>query len=267
MRLRVPCGVLLVFVGACSALTDLSSLRAGTDASADVSSTDASGDAGGDASSDAGGDGSSALGCGAADAGLVAYWPMEEGLGTAVADCSGNGLNATLIGGGTWVTGRTPQTKAIQFDATGNTYVLAPPSALADGATTITLAAWVKLGSGVDSYIIDKGQPPTMSWSLEMETDTSLSFYVSPDGDAAVQANHANSNVSVWFHIAAVYEPGVAQTIYVNGVSFVSAAPPAAMHQTNVQMKIGTNTFGAIDEVRVYSRALGASEIAALAAE
>jgi hypothetical protein len=192
---------------------------------------------------------------------------MEEGQGSAVADCSGHGLNATIVGNATWVAGRRPQSKALQFDTTPNTYVLAPPSAVADTATTFTLAAWVNLGAGVNSYIIHKGQPPTMTWSLEMESDTSLSFYISQDGMNATDANHANGPITTWFHIAAVYQPGGAQILYIGGVQAASIAAPATIHQTAEQMMIGWRTSGMIDEVRIYSRALAATEISALASE
>lgn len=91
----------------------------------------------------------------------------------------------------------------------------------------------------MNSYIVDKGQPPTLCWSFEMEMDDS-------DGTNFIQANKPGGPTSRWSHIAAVYQPGVAQTIYVDGVSFVSAAPPATMNQTSAQMDIGMHTSGEI---------------------
>ena len=207
------------------------------------------------------------LGCGAVDAGLLAYWPLDEGVGTAIADCSGHGLDGTLFGSGTWVPGRKPTTKAIRFDETLATYVNVPASALADAATTITLAAWVSLGPGFNSYPIHKGQPPTMAWSLEMEDDDSASLYVSTNGTAYTLANVPGGPTATWFHFAAVYEPNKTQTLYINGVSVKSVAASPSMYQGSVSMKIGWHTRGSIDEVRVFSRALSAAEIAALASE
>ena len=78
------------------------------------------------------------------------------------------------------------------------------------------------------------------------------------DGTSFSLANKANGPPTHGPSVAAVYESGVAQTIYVDGVSFVSAAPPATMNMTNVAMNIGWHAFGAIDEVRcslaLYSR-------------
>ena len=158
-------GGALTLAGACTLTTTLSGLADGKapdgdagDAAVDVAVADAGQDR---LVADAAQDGSatSVLGCGAADAGLLAYWPMDEGLGTTVVDCSGHGLDGTLLGAGTWVAGRRPTTKAILFDATSATFVNIPASALADATTTITLAAWVNLGPGNNSYVIHKGQP------------------------------------------------------------------------------------------------------------
>ena len=38
--------------------------------------------------------------------GLVGYWPLDEGAGTATADVTGNGSDGTLTGDPTWVEGK-----------------------------------------------------------------------------------------------------------------------------------------------------------------
>ena len=100
-----------------------------------------------------------------------------------------------------------------------------------------------------------------------MEADASLSLYISTDGSNDTLANVTTSPVSTWFHVAAVYEPGNTQTLYVNGISVKSVAAPATMFQKGTPMKIGWRTKGMIDEVRVFSRALTANEIKRLASE
>jgi hypothetical protein len=271
----------LVAIGgafAFAACASLSGLTSGTDAGlADAALDGAAGETGVDdaatsdaALTDAAPDGVVAAppGCGAADAGLLAYWPIEEGQGTAIADCSGNGQNGTLIGNAIWVAGRRPTTKALSFDATNGTYVDVPSSALVDGLTAITVAAWVDLGAGVNSYVATKGGDINHgSWSLEMEGNATVSFYISSNGVVFSQANSDAGPTDTWFHIAGVFDPGKTQTLYVNGVAVNSVPPPFGMYQGTEPIKLGYNTKGAIDEVRIFSRALSAAEIAALAAE
>jgi hypothetical protein len=43
-----------------------------------------------------------------AEAGLIGYWPFDDGTGTAVTDATGNGWNGTLRNGAFWVPSDAP---------------------------------------------------------------------------------------------------------------------------------------------------------------
>ena len=68
---------------------------------------------------------------------LVAWWPMDEGSGTTVADVSGNGLDGSLVGSPAWADG------GVVFDGSDDEMVVTHDAALAITGD-MTMAGWVK---------------------------------------------------------------------------------------------------------------------------
>jgi hydrogenase maturation factor HypE len=72
--------------------------------------------------------------------------------------------------------------------------------------------------------------------------------------------------LNTWTHLAATYD-GANMRIYVNGVQVGSRAQTGNMLTSNRTLRIGGNSIwgeyfnGLIDDVRVYNRALSATEI------
>ena len=72
--------------------------------------------------------------------------------------------------------------------------------------------------------------------------------------------------VNRWKHIATTWD-GKVQRVYVDGKLTRTSKVAARAHTSSGQLRIGGATFkGAIDDVRVYNRALGVAEIKADAA-
>ena len=75
---------------------------------------------------------------------------------------------------------------------------------------------------------------------------------------------------TTWIHIAGTYD-GTTMRLYVNGVQESSLAASIAIATNNLGLGIGAQAdgvskfMGQMDDVRIYHRALSASEIAALA--
>jgi hypothetical protein len=74
--------------------------------------------------------------------------------------------------------------------------------------------------------------------------------------------------LGTWSHVAVTYD-GANQRLYVNGVQVASRAQTGSMALGNGPLRIGGNGSwateffqGLIDDVRVYNRALTATEIA-----
>jgi chitodextrinase len=206
-------------------------------------------------------------------AGLVTAYGFNEGTGTTVKDASSNGITGTLSGA-TWTTAG-KYGDALSFNGTSGYVNLGNPSALALTGS-MTLEAWVMAtGNPPDDGQIIAKSDNSFGWQLKTTPDTGVRTFgigVSPNSSSLVQRySKTVLSLNTWYHVAAVYNAG-SQTldIYVNGVlddGVLSGTVPSAQSNNSSQSAtIGRRTGGfyfkgTIDEVRVYSRALGAAEI------
>jgi hypothetical protein len=208
-------------------------------------------------------------------AGLVAWWPSEGNAN----DIAGTN-NGTLLNGATFASGKVGQ--AFSFDGT-NSYVRVADSPSLHFTNALTIEAWIYPTSlGVFHNIVSK-------WGVQYPLQTSYTTVVGPDGrislgvcasgDQSVTpvVNTVSTNSvppSQWTHFAATYD-GSALRMYLNGVCEDQVAYNQGVFPGTEDLAIGAagafaggqvlSPFaGLIDEVSVYSRALSASEIAAL---
>ena len=184
-------------------------------------------------------------------------------------DASGLGNHGT-IAGATWATnGR--YGKALYFNGV-SAWVTIPDASSLDLTTGMTLEAWVyspvtpenwrsvlvKEGSGNAPYYL-------YASSSNARGPAGGGFIGGSDqivyGGTSLQAK-------TWTHLA-VTSDGTTQRLYVNGVQVASRAQSGTMPVSTGAMRIGGNSIwgeyfkGRIDEVRVYNRALTASQIQA----
>ena len=202
-------------------------------------------------------------------AGLVAGFGFEEGAGTAVADASGLGNNGS-ISGATWSTAG-KNGKALSFDGVNDMVTVADANSL-DLTTGMTLEAWVRptaLGSAWRTVLF-KEQPGNMAYGLYAGNGSapSAGLWI---GDERTAVGTGALPLNTWSHLAATYD-GAALKLYVNGALVRTTAYAGSIVTSASPLRIGGNSVwpewfaGLIDEVRVYNRALSATEIAALAA-
>src|SRR3989338_4371857 len=208
-----------------------------------------------------------------ANLGLVGYWSMNENTGTVASDFSGNGNRGILTNGPTWVDGK--RGKALNFDGV-NDYVGIPDRDYLDlGTSNWSLALWVKteqsdgglfchdsasaVGCGGDFY------------SLEIIGGNAVAKF-----DAGGLTARATSTTTVndgkWHHLVLVRSAPKVVNIYVDGVfedSYDYSGSGGTLVNPSRTLTIGAldgaNFInGLIDEVRIYNRALSATEIQAL---
>jgi hypothetical protein len=141
--------------------------------------------------------------------------------------------------------------------------------AFADFTQPITAEAWVKIpytAAARAEGIVGFGN----SWKLGFRPDGRLAFTMFGVVDATADVY---PQVGVWTHIAAVWEPGVGITCYVDGanVAFFPETRPMRAAQ-NTFLGIGSaGTSGepinaSIDRVRVHQAALTADQLDSVAA-
>ena len=208
--------------------------------------------------------------------GLVARYPMEENGGTTLVDSTSPANDGTIYGGPNWVTGQ--DGLALNLNGTSQ-YALVPDDPCLNITGPITLAAWVKPGQQTTQDLVKKatnGSVNGYELSLAQTSSTKQAFF-RLNQVTSLDTYRVNSSTlypydgNTWVHLAGTYD-GTTMRMYYNGVLEGSKAGPASIATNALSLSIGaqndgTRTFkGAMDEVRVYNRALSDAEIAALAA-
>jgi hypothetical protein len=203
--------------------------------------------------------------------GLVAYWALDESSssGTA-ADSSGNGHTGTVNGEAVFANALIND--GIELHGTGNaTSNISVPSTASmqfGVAQSFTLSAWIEPENihGVEQAVLAKSADQGNAYGIWINANNQYVFR-GPGGDVVGSA----ATTGVWAHVAVVQD-GTAGTrkIYVNGVLQATGAAQAAdgagalwMGQQNVYSALDSFP-GVIDEVRLYNRALAATEITTL---
>jgi hypothetical protein len=213
-------------------------------------------------------------------AGLVGRWRMDEGSGAFVADDSPNGLNGTAVGSPTWVPG-TQGPWALSFTNNTSQYVNVPNAAPLNFTSAITLAAWIRPTQTATASILNKATfasvPAVFGYELDLST-TGVPFVRLFNDTQAPGGGRLNATISyptngtTWMHVAATYD-GATIKMYINGVLNVTRASTSPITTNTLPFVIGAPSDGlaarvfpgAIDDARLYNRALNDSEIAALA--
>jgi hypothetical protein len=213
------------------------------------------------------------------ETGLVGSWHFSEGTDIYAYDSSGNGNRGTLTNGAHWTAGKYGSGGG--FDGS-NDYVTAPHSSSLSISGPISIVAWIKLNSipGASSVYIILAKDGTWSgtgtnYQLDVRYNGKIEFAFR-GSDSSANEFITNSAVVTdinWHFVTVTYDGSTNPIIYVDGVtqagSFISGSIKTLGTNTN-PLYIGASTGsalffnGTIDEVKIYNRALSASEISAL---
>jgi uncharacterized protein (UPF0147 family) len=222
--------------------------------------------------------------------GLVAYYPFDGNAN----DASGNGNNLTAVGTNSFVADRKNETlKAISYGGNSSVgYSSTANSQSLQFSTGFTISIWYKLGSyaGMDGwrqqnangyqilaakegdrggfYIGVSNDVPNNKQAINFTNNPSsgvnnFNITANPDGNST-------QNLNKWNHFVGTVSNGTVK-IYINGV--LKNSTNVAVNFTGMNSKplflgtmwaLGTYWYpysGAMDEVRVYNRALSESEV------
>ncbi|MHC4171312.1 MAG: LamG-like jellyroll fold domain-containing protein, partial [Planctomycetota bacterium] len=200
-----------------------------------------------------------------AGAGLIGYWPLDEGAGTTVADVSGRGHNGFFAEGTPeWVEGMFGN--ALRFN--GSNKVEVPDHADFHLEDSVSIALWAKPEADV--------QPPYAKFFCKQKSGE---YPYGIQYRASGQILRATVNASArfdtsgipnfpgeWAHLCMTYD-GSAVILYKDGEEVGRRAASGKLQQNDLSLSIGgllesTQNFdGIIDDVRLFSHALAKAEI------
>jgi hypothetical protein len=205
--------------------------------------------------------------CIASDKDLIAYWNFDEGSGQIVKDQTGNGHDGKLVSDPKWIQGKFG--KALEFDGKSN-YVEVPDSPDLAIEANATYATWFKpsvtINSANNNYrMISKNNDYFLLFNYEKLGQ--LGFLVKDPGGTN-HVVHSNTNEwkeGEWYHAAGTFD-GKELKIYINGDLENTLAYNGKAGTSKLALWIGADDIpnyfqGAIDEFRIYKRALTDNEI------
>lgn len=210
---------------------------------------------------------------------LIGEWKFDEGSGTTTKDSSGNNNHGILVGfDGTPVSGWTNNGmfgKALVFDGSNDCVEVAHSSVF--DVNQLTIELWIKTpvsfgATGWRALVSKQGTDRDYNWytySSNGVNVTYLHFSSARWGSSSFDLPKPYKP-DTWHHVVvAVDQTGLAK-YYSDGDFLNQYQGVAAVANNNYPLWIGradNRWNSAIDEVRIYNRALYASEIQQLYAE
>ncbi|MCU0913038.1 MAG: hypothetical protein MUC88_00570 [Planctomycetes bacterium] len=202
---------------------------------------------------------------GTASAGLVAHWTLDEGAGTTAGDASGRGVDGTLIGGPTWVTGT--QGGALQFDGRDDYVDFGNPTGWPAGRSPRSMCGWGRTDTVGAGY----------RWMAAYgSAGTGQAMFIGLNGSTLVAGGYGGDDVTVtntwrvgeWLHVGLTYD-GTTARAYLNGREIGSAAKNWNLVLGRAHLGRQVNDAaefwdGTVDDVRIYDHVLTAAEVKAL---
>jgi hypothetical protein len=201
---------------------------------------------------------------------LIAYFPLDGDL-------------TDLVGGpaGTCTTCPTPvaghRGMAMHFDGAAACVTIADVGQLSPANLTISI--WANEDSPLGmrecqvSKRVDVGGTPYDSWQLETTATVTEESFTSNHGGPGNDQITADNVITAgaWHHFVATYD-GFNEQIYVDGALVNGAGNSAQLNYDTNPAVIGCDDnagfsehfLGALDELRIYNRALSAAEVQAL---
>lgn len=201
------------------------------------------------------------------------HWKFDEGSGASAADSSGQGLTATLTGGMTWTGGR--EGAAPLFD--GASGFAETAGSVLKTERSFSASAWVYLtkDSAGDRVVLGQDGNRVSVFELRFDAASKKWAAVVPKTDAdsparTVLLSSESARPYDWIHLAVTYDLFSKQLrLYVNGV-LSAARAGVTVQPSDGPLSIGRGRWNganagyfpqAIDDVRVFSRALTGGEV------
>jgi len=204
----------------------------------------------------------------------VAYWKLNETSGIIASDSSGNGNDGTLVGNATWTAGKICG-GALDLDGNGDYAKTAnTTTGLNFAPGSFSVSGWIyprQVTGGWRTILeYDRDGSNKNRFGMWLNSTGSFHFRVGLDTKSSGQVLNPNQ----WYLLTATYDSiSKTMSLYINGQFDSSGAhsngfnsPNAAKLTIGVRGSEDAEYFdGLLDDIRIYKRALSASEVRALA--
>lgn len=208
--------------------------------------------------------------------GLVAYFPFDGNAN----DVSGYGNNGTISNATLTVDRFGTADKAMFFNGT-TAYIKVNDSQSIRPENAVSVAAWVRIDAVSANYtrIVTKGKnlgAAYSNWQLTTGTKPDLDdlsnkplFTLWPSTRYDYPYPTHTLGLGVWHHVCGTWD-GTTAKLYYDGTMEAQIAIGGSMVYDSSPLMIGKDNFynnyfnGAIDEVRIYNRALSPEEVSRL---
>ncbi|MFH0924245.1 MAG: LamG-like jellyroll fold domain-containing protein [bacterium] len=201
--------------------------------------------------------------------GLVGEWKFDEGTGTTATDMSGSGNNGT-ISGATWSDGKFGN--SLSFNGVDPYYVDCGTNSNLTLTNNLTIEAWIKWTGDGNSYqaIVSKRLGGGLvNYYLRIDKASKTLFLIAYSNSTEYWKNSTLTvPINEWIHVAVTFDNGNTH-FYINSVDDgLKSFPVSSLFSNGQSVRIGyydnSQIFsGLIDQVRIYNRALSATEVAA----
>jgi len=204
---------------------------------------------------------------------LAGWWKFDDASGTAAADSSGHGRGGALEGGLSFEKSSAPGRlgKALRFDGKGG-YVRIAGYKGVTGTAPRTVAAWIRTAA-------PKGE--LVSWGLDDAGRMWILGFIRSRVGVTPRGGYLYMDAALsddaWHHAAAVVAEAKPPNLH-DHVRLYADGAPARIHDIGLldlwpidtggelEVRIGRNFSGLLDDVRIYDRALSQDEVKTLAA-
>jgi len=201
--------------------------------------------------------------------GLVGWWPFF-GKSQTLFDFSGYSNHGTLTNGPIWTANDFLGGQALDFDGSDDFVNVGDPPSL-DITGTITISAWIRpdispVSMDAFSRIVNKTDNDE---AYRLNLDGNQLEWAVNDGTTNDQVDfNFTFDVGVWHHVVGTWEPNPGRKrVYIDGIMRNDlASVNTSIESTLDPISFGGDTTssswnGAIDDVRIYNRALSRAEV------
>lgn len=202
---------------------------------------------------------------------LLLYWPFSETSGTTTTDATTNAFTGTLTSS-TMITNGVLG-RGLNFISASSQKVTASSTATVSGLTNLTLSVWFKTTdniSGSVDLIAKTAGSTNGEFQLALSGNSNILFTIINASSSRVDMTPTSSsyNDGLW-HLAAATYDGATMKTWLDGQCLGSSAQTGIIKSYATALVIGAYASGQyfngnLDEVKIWSRALGTNEISAI---